>query len=175
MVSSKDQAKKISQVFRQDFKKFFEDFYAKEEQAGRYPDPLEAAAAFARIFDRACEEYATEEWPPRPPDRPETPREVWDLAGSRLGQEAYREAVDAWYRHTPGLEIKKGKPGRPRKDGLAMQAAQLKNAGLSYAQIARRLNQEHGQAVVTRESVRKLLSRVSKFPAPPPYKDKTQE
>ena len=104
MVASKDQAKKISQVLRQGCKEFFEDFYAKAEKAGRHPHPLEAALAFGRILKQATEG----EWPPPPPDRPGVSAEVFDLVNAKLPQEGYHEAVEAWYRHTPGLEIKKG-------------------------------------------------------------------
>jgi hypothetical protein len=41
---------------RQFSKKFFEDFYTKAEEAGRFPSPLQAAAAFGRILKRATEE-----------------------------------------------------------------------------------------------------------------------
>jgi hypothetical protein len=47
--------------------------------------------------------------------------------------------------------------GRPRKNDLADEALKLKEAGLSYAQIAMRLNREHGEDTATGESVRKLL------------------
>jgi len=66
MVSSKDQAKKISQDFRQFSKKFFEDFYAKAEKRGCFPAPIEAMAALGRILKRATEG----QWPPQPPGRP---------------------------------------------------------------------------------------------------------
>ena len=67
-----------------------------------------------------------------------------------------------------------GNPGgRPRKDSLASEAMQLKQAGHSYAQIANRLNREHGEGTATTESVRGLLrtrKRESRKPLPP---DKT--
>jgi len=134
MVSSNVQSKKISQHLRQSCKKFFEDFYTKEEQAGRHPHPLEAQAALGRIFNRITEEG---EWPPQPPDRPDLPTEASDLIISRFGQEAYHEAVDAWYRHTPGLEIKKGKPGRPL-DTKAQEYLEQHSGDSSYADIAKR-------------------------------------
>lgn len=60
----------------------------------------------------------------------------------------------------------KGAPGRPRKTGLANEAARLKSAGLSYAKIATRLNQAGGlkrtdKDYATGESIRKLLNRHS--------------
>lgn len=47
--------------------------------------------------------------------------------------------------------------GHPRKDALAQEAAQLKNSGLSYAQIAIQLNRRHGEGTTTRERIRGLL------------------
>jgi len=131
MVSSKDQAKKLSQGLRQFSKKFFEDFYAKAEKGGRFPLPIEAAAAFGRIIERATEE----EWPPQPPDRPGVSTEVFDLVASRFSQLAYQEAVEAWYRHTPGLEIKKGKPGRKPNVELAERIRAWRAAGKTNKQI----------------------------------------
>jgi hypothetical protein len=133
MVSSKDQSKKISQGLRQSSKKFFEEFYAKEEQAGRHPTPLEAARALGRIFNQITEEDG---WLPQPPDRPEVPAEVFEPVISRFSQEAYHEAVEAWYRHTPGLEIEKGKPGRPL-DSKAQKYFEQHSGDSSYADIAK--------------------------------------
>jgi hypothetical protein len=48
--------------------------------------------------------------------------------------------------------------GRPRKNALADEAAQLKESGLSYAQVAFRLNQKYGDGTATAESVRKLIN-----------------
>ena len=62
-----------------------------------------------------------------------------------------------------GQLLRKTRKGRPRKDSLAGEAAQLKSSGLSYAQIAFQLNRKHGEGTATKESVRKLLnSRRSK-------------
>jgi hypothetical protein len=48
--------------------------------------------------------------------------------------------------HTAGTRqaFRRDWPGAPRKDSLANEAAQLKEAGLSYAKIAVRLNQVRG-------------------------------
>jgi len=138
MVASKDQAKKISQVLRQGCKEFFEDFYAKAEKAGRHPHPLEAALAFGRILKQATEG----EWPPPPPDRPGVSAEVFDLVNAKLPQEGYHEAVEAWYRHTPGLEIKKGDPGRKRNMELAKRIWALSDAGNTSRQIQAALKKD---------------------------------
>ena len=133
MVSSNDilEAKKISQCLRQFSKKFFEGFYAKAEQAGSFPPPLQAAAAFGRVLKRATEE----EWPPQPPNRPGVSTEVFDLVASRLFQQGFHEAVEAWVRHTPGLEIKKGKPGRRPNVDLAERIWALDAEGKTNREI----------------------------------------
>ena len=139
MVSSKDQSKKISQVLRQGSKKFFEDFYAKAREAGRFPLPLQAAAALRRILKRATEE----EWPPQPPelrDRPGVSTEVFDQVASRFYPQGYHEAVEAWFRHTPGLEIKKGKPGRKPNVELAERIWALDAEGKTNREIQETLN-----------------------------------
>jgi hypothetical protein len=139
MVSSKDQSKKISQGLRQSCKKFFEDFYAKEELAGRHPHPLEATLVLGRIFNQITEEDG---WLPQPPDRPEVPAEVFDPVISRFSQEGYHEAVEAWYRHTPGLEIKKGDPGRKLNVDLAKRIWALSDAGNTSRKIQAALKKD---------------------------------
>ncbi|MGO9318395.1 MAG: hypothetical protein ACLPXT_04815 [Terracidiphilus sp.] len=138
MVSNKDQAKKISQVLRRGCKEFFEDFYAKAEKAGRHPHPLEAALAFGRILKGATEG----EWPPQPPDRPGISAEVFDLVNSKFPQEGYHEAVEAWYRHTPGLEIKKWDPGRKPNVELAERIWALSDAGKTSRMIQAALKKD---------------------------------
>ena len=136
MVSSKDQAKKISQCLRQHRKKFFEDFYAKAEEAGHHPSPLQAALALGQILERAIEG----EWPPQPSDRPGVSTEVFDLVTSKFFQEGFDEAVGAYGRHTPGLEIKKGKPGRKLNVELAERIWALKAEGKTNRVIQETLN-----------------------------------
>jgi len=136
MVSSNDQAKKISQSLRLLSKKFFEDFYAKAEESGRHPSPLQAALALGRILERATEG----EWPPQPPNLPGVSTEVSDLVASRFTQQGYHEAVEAWYRHTPGLEIKKGKPGRKPNVELAERIWALNAEGKTNREIQETLN-----------------------------------
>ena len=136
MVSNKDQAKKISQGLRQHRKKFFEDFYAKAEEAGRHPSPLQAALALGRILEQATEG----EWPPQPPDQPGVSIDVFDRVVSKFFQEGFDEAVGAYGRHTPGLEIKKGKPGRKLNVELAERIWALKAEGKTNREIQERLN-----------------------------------
>ena len=48
--------------------------------------------------------------------------------------------------------------GRPRKDSLADEAAELRRSGESYAQTAKSLNLRHGAGTTTAQAIRKLLS-----------------
>jgi hypothetical protein len=137
MVSSKDiqEAKKICADFRQLSKKFFENFYARAEAAGRFPSPLQAGVALGRILDQAAKEY---EGPP--PDHPGVSAEAFDLIVPRFVQQGYHEAVEAWYRHTPGLEIKKGKPGRKPNVKLAERIWALDAEGKKNREIQETLH-----------------------------------
>ena len=136
MVPSKDEAKKISARLRQASKKFFDDFYAKEAKAGRYPWPHEAMAVLGRILKRATEG----EWPPQPPGRPGVcDNELEGLLSPRFFQQVYQVACDAHVRHMPGLQKR---AGRPRKDDLAHEAA-TKEGRTCYRQIAIRLTDAH--------------------------------
>jgi hypothetical protein len=47
--------------------------------------------------------------------------------------------------------------GRPRRDGLALEAEGLRQSGKSYAQTAKALNLKHGEGTTTAEAIRKLL------------------
>jgi len=132
MVSSNVQeAKEIAARLHQITKKFFDDFYAKAAKAGRFPGPHEAMVAFGRVLKRAAEK----EWPPPPPGRPSVPDEVWDLVHSRFFSHAYHDAVDAQLRHTPGIEIEEGKPGRKPNVKLAERIWALDEAGKTNREI----------------------------------------
>ena len=76
-------------------------------------------------------------------------RKIWSIPARRR---AYREA---W--GVIEVPLPANPEGRPRKDAIADQAKELKKSGLSYAQIAMRLNQEHGAGTTTKENVRGLL------------------
>lgn len=154
MVSNRDQTKRISRRLRQLSREFFEDFYAKQAKAGHHPHPLEASAALGRIFNEISEEDG---WLPQPPDRPEVPAEVFDPVISRFPQESYLEAVEAWYRHTPGLEIKKGKPGRKPNEQLAETIWKLQTAGNSSRKIQKDL--EAAGVVLSIEGVESYLKK----------------
>ena len=92
-------------------------------------------------------------------------RKVWPIPARRR---AYREA---WGVIT--LPLPANPEGRPRKDALADEAKQLQKSGLSYAQITKRLNREHGEGTTTKENIRGLLKyrrRKSRKTASPPEK-----
>ena len=54
--------------------------------------------------------------------------------------------------------LPQARPGAPRKDALAGEAAELLACGKSYAQIAIVLNEQHGPETTTKEAIRKLLN-----------------
>jgi len=134
MVSSKDQAKKISQGLRQLSKKFFDDFYAKGAKAGRYPWPHEAMAALGRILTRAAEEYE-EPQPTHLQDQTGVSADVFEaLLGSRLFEEVYRVACDAHVRHMPGR--KKKTPG-PKPNVELLEHFLKLHSSKSWREIAK--------------------------------------
>jgi hypothetical protein len=161
LVSSKDiaEAKKISQGLRQFYKKFFEDFYAKAEEAGRYPWPHEAMAALGRILNGATE--TEEDWPPQQPDQPNVSPEVFEaLLSSRFFQEAYRVACDAHVKHKPGF--KKWKPGRKRNEELAETIWKLQAAAMSNRKIQKAL--EAAGVILSLEGVESYLKKRRRLP-----------
>jgi hypothetical protein len=48
-------------------------------------------------------------------------------------------------------------PGAPRKDALANEAIELRQAGWSYAKIAIELNRRYGAETTNREAIRSLI------------------
>jgi hypothetical protein len=170
-------AKEIFESVRRFGKDFLEYLYAAAEKDGNFLLPQEAIAAFFRFLwdqpgqpDRTLGELARELGCEVSPDL--TDLGLTDLEEARLDRKLYRhlcdDALAAYRRHTPVFQ--KGLPGAPRKDSLASEAAQLKEAGLSYAQIARHLNQSHGKGTTTQENIRGLLKsrRLEARKVPPP-------
>jgi len=81
----------------------------------------------------------------------------WKEYRSRLKREARRTA-----QYEAQFIVPKGKPGAPRKDELAQQAALLQDRGMSFPQIAGELNKRLGEDdKTTADAVRKLLKRRS--------------
>jgi len=78
----------------------------------------------------------------------------------------YRERsqtqLDSFGQHA-GMLPPKGRPGAPRKEELAQQAALLQQRGMTHPQIAAELNKTlEKENQTTAEAVRKLLARRSK-------------
>jgi hypothetical protein len=69
----------------------------------------------------------------------------------------YRERKARDAAHASLIGMPANPKGRPRRDALADEAAQLYESGLSYAQVAVRLNQKYGEGTATADSVRKLI------------------
>ena len=72
--------------------------------------------------------------PPQPPDQDFTDLQV--KLGLRIYRQLFGDAVAAYFRHRPGLEIKKGKPGR--KPNVKQMERILKlHSSKSYREIAK--------------------------------------
>ncbi len=138
MVSSRAKAKKVSADICRFSRKFFDDFYAKAANANRHPLPFEAMAALGRILHQSTAEFPEycQTAPKRLPHQllPDDAFEA--LLDSNLFQQMYLDACAAYGRHTPGLKIKMGKPGRP-PDSKAQDYFEQHAGELSYADIAK--------------------------------------
>jgi hypothetical protein len=159
MASNKNilKAKKTCAYLRPANKWLLDLIYAEAEKAGFCMLPDQAV----RLLWRQVQRIVEGPQPPHLPDQPGVsiqPTDDLHLLASRISEGAYHDAVAAYFRHLPGFQ--RIPPGRPRQDALAREAAQLKEAGFSHGQIARRLNQVHGEGTATRESVRKLIKRL---------------
>jgi hypothetical protein len=81
----------------------------------------------------------------------------WREYRERLKREVRRTA-----RYEAQLLVPKGKPGAPRKDELAQEAALLQQQGMNLRQVAAELNKTLGQDnQITADAIRKLLKRRS--------------
>jgi hypothetical protein len=100
----------------------------------------------------------------------------WWGSGQASVQEEYerllRRVPEKWrdYCERKKLDALKGLPtvpaGRPRRDGLAREAEQLRLSGKSYAQTAKALNLKYGTGTTTAEAIRKLLTSRKRSPTP---------
>jgi hypothetical protein len=140
MVSSKDieETKKICAGIRQMNKEVLDHLYAQAAETGHYLTPDKAIyqlyqllqvvvignqppmtlAEFQRSIMRKQDAIDLEAW-----------------LGSRLFRDTYHDAVDAYFRHRPGLEIKKGKAGRKAEIELAERIWKLKAEGRTVPQM----------------------------------------
>jgi len=131
MASSKDiqAAKKVCASHRQFFKELLDHLYAQAAEAGRYPSPERM------IFDQLLplvEVAILRDQPPQPPDQDFTDLQV--RLGLRIYRQLFDDAVAAYFRHRPGLEIK-GKPGRKAEIELAERIWKLKAEGKTVPEM----------------------------------------
>jgi hypothetical protein len=141
MVSSKDieETKKICAGIRQMNKEVLDHLYAQAAETGHYLTPDKAIyqlyqllqvvvignqppmtlAEFQRSIMRKQDAIDLEAW-----------------LGSRLFRDTYHDAVDAYFRHRPGLEIKKGKRG-PRPNVEQMEHVLTLHPSKSYRELAK--------------------------------------
>jgi hypothetical protein len=158
MVSSKDiqEAKKICAGIRQANKELLDHLYAQAAEAGIYPLPHRVIDELSRILKGMIREVA----PPQPPhlrDQPGISTDVTDLEdilGRRLYRDTYHDAVDAYFRHRPGLEIKKRKPG-PKPNVEQIERILKLYSSKSYREIAK----EELQAEPEREAKDLLIEK----------------
>jgi hypothetical protein len=90
----------------------------------------------------------------------------WWQEGGKVEEEyirLLRRVPEKWreYCQREKIDALNGVPtvraGRPRKDGIAHEAEQLRLSGKSYARIARALNLKHGADTTTPQAIRQLL------------------
>jgi hypothetical protein len=74
----------------------------------------------------------------------------WRAYRKRKKREAH------WYANTL---VPKGSAGRPRKDGLAQEAAELQQRDMNFPQISAELNKRYGKDTTTPAAIPKLIKR----------------
>jgi hypothetical protein len=156
MVSSKDiEVKEFAKRFRGFSRELLEHLCteAYEEKDGIFLSLDKVMKQFWPLVRAVMEGQET---PPQVRDRDFTDLE--GRLGSKLFQQLYHDALDVAFDVKFGhISELKRQLGAPRKDLLASEAASLKREGMSYAQIAVRLNQKLGKDTTTQENVRGLL------------------
>ncbi|HEY5055652.1 MAG TPA: hypothetical protein VII58_05795 [Acidobacteriaceae bacterium] len=145
MASSKDiqETKKICAGIRQFNKELLDHLYTQAAETGRYPSPDKAINELYRLVKVAI----LGNLPPlslamfqRSIMRDQDVIDMEAVLGARLFRDTYHDAVDAYFRHRPGLEIKKGKPGRKPNVVLAKRIWALKAEGRTNREIQETLN-----------------------------------
>ena len=156
MVSSKDiKVKEFAKRFRGFSRELLEHLCteAYEEKDGIFLSLDKVMKQFWPLVRAVMEGQET---PPQVRDQDFTDLE--GRLGSKLFQQLYHDALDVAFDVKFGhISELKRQLGAPRKDLLASEAASLKREGMSYAQIAVRLNQKLGKDTTTQENVRGLL------------------
>jgi hypothetical protein len=129
MVSSNNglDAEEMFKSVRHFSKDFLEYLYIAAEKDGNFVLPEEAVAAFFRFLRDQ-------------PGQPGLSIDLTDSEEDRLGRRLYRHLCDdaaaAYIRHSSGLKIIKGKPGRP-PDSKAQEYLEQHSGDSSYADIAK--------------------------------------
>jgi hypothetical protein len=140
MVSSKDfqDAKKFCASFRKYSKAMLDHLCAQAAETGRYLTPdnaiqqLYLLTKVAILGDLPLSLAMFQ----RSIMRDEDVIDLEAVLGTKLYRDTYHDAVDAYFRHSPGLEIKKGNPGR--KPNLELLGRILKlHPSKSYREIAK--------------------------------------
>jgi hypothetical protein len=141
MVSSKDiqETKKFCTGMRQANKELLDHLYTQAAETGRYPSPCKAIDELYLLLKVAI----LGDLPPQLPDlRDQDVIDMETVLGTRLFRDTYHDAVDAYFRHRPGLEIKKGKPGRKPNVELAKRIWALSDAGNTSREIQAALKKD---------------------------------
>lgn len=155
MLSSKEllQAKKLAPSIRQFHKELLDHLYAQAAEAGRYPSPENML--LNELFPLVKVAILGDDLPPQPPDSRD--QDVTDLEtalGSSLYRDIFHDAVDAYFRHRPELEIKRGKSG-PKPNVEQIERILKLHSSKSYRQIAK----EELQAVPEGEAKDLLIEK----------------
>jgi hypothetical protein len=132
MVSSKDIAE--AKNLRQFFKELLDHLYAQAVETGRYPSP--ERMIFDEILPLVEVAILREQTPQR---LVQGFTDMQSRLGSKLYRQLFDDAVAAYFRHRPGLEIK-GKRGRKPKLELAERIWALKAEGKKNVEIQKILN-----------------------------------
>ena len=141
MVSSKDfqDAKKFCASFRKFSKAMLDHLCAQAAETGRYLTPDNAIQQLYLLTKVAI----LGDLPPQPLDlRDQDAIDLEAVLGTKLYRDTYYDAVDAYFRHRPGLEIKKGKPGRKLNVELAERIWALSDAGNTSRKIQAALKKD---------------------------------
>jgi hypothetical protein len=139
MVSSKDlqETKKFCASFRKYSKAMLDHLCAQAAETGRYLTPDNAIQQLYLLTKVAI----LGNQPPlslamfqRSIMRDQDVIDLEAVLGTKLYRDTYHDAVDAYFRHRPGLD-KKGKPGRKAEMELAESIWKLKAEGRTVPQM----------------------------------------
>jgi hypothetical protein len=133
MVSTKDlqETKRICAGIRQYGKEMLDHLCAQAAETGYYLTPDKAIEQLYLLTKVAV----LGDLPPQPPDlRDQDAIDLEAVLGTKLFRDTYHDAVDAYFRHRPGLD-KKGKPGRKAEIELAERIWKLQAESRTVPQM----------------------------------------